>query len=277
MDSLLRTFVLTLTAKLALLGIDVGEVGVHGDGLELADLHAFLASDTTNRASLARLGALVLVVTQHYHTAVLQPFQANLNDAARTSLGAGTAGGTFLFVHLWQTRFGIHANGIELTGCHAVATTKATKGTSRFTAAQHLLHTATLGTVELCNTRTALARTVTSHHGDFRSTGLGLHAKDVSYLLHHGLSTYGAEQSFERALVGSLHAGSGEARTARETTTATVRLRQHSSNLPNALVFMHSEFLGSKEQDERTHQSNGSKNNHCNQDYIHVFLFLVIY
>ena len=62
MDSLLRTFVLTLTAKLALLGIDVGEVGVHGDGLELADLHALLAGDTAYGAGLAGHGALVLVV-----------------------------------------------------------------------------------------------------------------------------------------------------------------------------------------------------------------------
>ena len=122
MDSLLRTFVLTLTAKLALLGIDVGEVGVQGDGLELADLHAFLASDTTNRASLARLGALVLVVAEDNDTTVLQALEANLNDAARAGLGAGTASGTFLFVHLGQTRLGIHVDGIELARSHTVAT-----------------------------------------------------------------------------------------------------------------------------------------------------------
>ena len=39
---------------------------------------------------------------------------------------------------------------------------------------------------------------------------------------------------------------------------------------------MHSEFLAGKEQDERCHQSDAAKNNHCNQDYIHNFSLLFI-
>ena len=86
MDGVLRTFVLTLATEFALLGIDVGEVGIYGDSLELADLHALLASDATYAAGFACLCALVLVVTKHHHASVLQALETNLDDAARTSL-----------------------------------------------------------------------------------------------------------------------------------------------------------------------------------------------
>ena len=122
MDGVLRTFVLALTAEFALLGIDVSEVSVNGDSLELADLHTLLAGDATYAAGLAGLGAFVFVVAEHHDATVLQALQTNLDDASRTSLGASTAGGTLHFIDFGQTRFGIHADSVELAGCHAVAT-----------------------------------------------------------------------------------------------------------------------------------------------------------
>ena len=163
-------------------------------------------------------------------------------------------------------------DGVELAGGHAVATAQTAKGTGRLARAQHLLDTATLSPVELGNARTALTRSVASHNGNLGGAGLGFHSEDVSHLLHHGLSAHGAEQSFERAFVGCLHAGSGKTRAAGEAAAATVGLRQHFSHLADALVFMNSELLGCQEQDQCCHQSDASKNNHCNQDYIHKLL-----
>ena len=96
-------------------------------------------------------------------------------------------------------------------------------------------------------------------------------------MLHHRLSAYGTEQSFERTFVGSLHTGTGETRAAREAAAAAVGLWQYLSHFRDALVFMNSEFLAGKEQDERCHQSDAAENNHCNQDYIHEFLSFLSY
>ena len=129
MDGVLRTFILTLATELAFLCVNVGQVGIYCDRFELADLHALLASDTAYAACFACLCALVLVVTEHYDATVLQALQTNFYHATRTSLGASTAGSTFLFVHLRKSRFGIHADGIELTSCYTVATAQTAIGT----------------------------------------------------------------------------------------------------------------------------------------------------
>ena len=62
-----RALVHALTAELALLRVDIGEVVFNGDCTERADLLAFAASDATRLAGLHHHGALVLRHARHVH------------------------------------------------------------------------------------------------------------------------------------------------------------------------------------------------------------------
>ena len=101
MDSSLGACLLTLSAHLALLGIDIGKIVLQGDGLELlTGLHTPATADAGALARLVGHSTLVLVVAQHHHTAALRTLQADFNHTARTSLGTGSTGRTLLLIHL---------------------------------------------------------------------------------------------------------------------------------------------------------------------------------
>ena len=125
---MLRTFVFALTAELALLIVDVSQVVGDGDSIERTYLLALATTDTTYLTSLASDGALVLVYTKHYHAAAILALVAQLDDHARTSLHTSATSCTLLGVNLRKTRCGVHANSIELTCSHTVATTQTAEG-----------------------------------------------------------------------------------------------------------------------------------------------------
>ena len=127
---MLRTFVFALTAELALLIVDVGQVVGDGDSLERTYLLALAATDTTYLTSLASDGTLVLVYTKHYHATTILALVAQLDDHARTSLHTSATSRTLLGVNLGKTGSGVHADSIELTCSHTVATTQTAEGTA---------------------------------------------------------------------------------------------------------------------------------------------------
>ena len=124
----MRTFIFTLTAELALLIVDVSQVVGDGDSIERTYLLALATTDTTYLTSLASDGALILVYTKHYHAAAILALVAQLDDHARTSLHTCATSRTFLSVNLGKTCCGVHANSIELTCSHTVATTQTAEG-----------------------------------------------------------------------------------------------------------------------------------------------------
>ena len=127
---MLRTFIFTLTAELALLIVDVSQVVGDGDSIERTYLLALATTDTTYLTSLASDGALILVYTKHYHAAAILALVAQLDDHARTSLHTCATSRTLLGINLGKTRCGVHADSIELTCSHTVATAQTAKGTA---------------------------------------------------------------------------------------------------------------------------------------------------
>ncbi len=193
MDSSLGASLLTLTAHLALLGIDICQIVLEGDGLELlARLHALATADTRCLASLVGNSALVLVVTEHHYPTTLGTLQTYLDDTSWTSLGTSTTGSTFLLVDNGKTCLGIHVDSTKLTLGNTVATAQTAVTTTSITNTGHVLNTTTYSAIELGITGTVLTCTVTTYHSYLRGTGYCSHSQNSGHLLHHGLAAYGA-------------------------------------------------------------------------------------
>ena len=184
-----------LAAETTLLGIDVSEVAVDGDGLEVTLLLALTATDTCAEAGLAGDSTFVLVDTENDHSASLGSLLTQLDDVARASLDALAAGGTFLFVHYGQTRLGIHREGSELASCHAVTATETTERASRFADVEVVLDTARTYAVLLAGARACFARAVSAHYSHFWVGRNRCQTQDGSYFFHGGSTSHWAEQT----------------------------------------------------------------------------------
>ena len=112
MDGLLGTNGNALSAKAAFVEVDIGQIVANGDSAKRTLLFALAATDTCHLTSLHGYRTLVFVDTRHEHATALDALLAELDDAARTSLRTGTAGGTLILVNLGQTRLGIQLNGV---------------------------------------------------------------------------------------------------------------------------------------------------------------------
>jgi hypothetical protein len=125
-----------------------------------------------------------------------------------------------------------------------------------------------------------LTSTITSHHGHHR-LGIGYrHPQQIGHFSHGLCTTDRTRESVDAASVSPFHEGIGHTATTRESTSAAVRTRQQLTNLCNAGIFIDSELLGGGKQHDSGYQSDGSQDNHCNQDEIHkafVFFVLVCY
>ena len=114
MDGSRGAFGHTLAAQAAQVEVDICQIVLYLDGSEGAGLLAFAAAYAGGRARLAGGGAFLLVAAGDIHAAVFHAFLAQFDDAARTGLDAGPAGGALLFVHHGQPRLGVDAQGSEL-------------------------------------------------------------------------------------------------------------------------------------------------------------------
>ena len=99
----------------------VSEIVLYRDCLKLAYLKALATSDTRVGASLASHASLVLIDTADVDTASLGSLLAKLDDHLRTSLDTRSTGGTLIFVHLGETRLGIHVDRIKVAHSDAVS------------------------------------------------------------------------------------------------------------------------------------------------------------
>ena len=121
-----------------------------------------------------------------------------------------------------------------------------------------------------------LTGTITSHHGHHR-LGIGYrHPQQIGHLSHDLRTTNRTGQSVDAAGVSPFHEGVGHTATARESTSAAVRTRQHLADLGNAGIFIDSKLLGGGKQNDSGYQSDGSQDNYCNQDEIHKALLFVL-
>ena len=164
MDGTCWTCILALTAEAALVVVDVCQVVLDGDGIELAHFLALAATDTCVGTCLACYSALVFVNAHHYHATALRTFFAQLDDVAWTCAYALAAAGTLLVIHLWQTSLRVHADSVELAGCHTVATTQTAKRTSRLTHIAVMQDLAALSTVVDARFWSCFTRTVAANY-----------------------------------------------------------------------------------------------------------------
>lgn len=106
----------TLTAELAFVEIDVGQIVLYCDGAEGAGLLALAAADAGGSAGLAGDTALVLIHAGDIDAAVLGSLVAQLDDALGTCLDAGSAGCAPVLVDLGDKSLWIDPDGTELAG-----------------------------------------------------------------------------------------------------------------------------------------------------------------
>ena len=121
----------TLLAETTLGVVNVSHVAFDSDGAELTLLLTLATADAGSLTGLLCNRALVLIDTRDKHSPTLRTLLSKLDNVARTCLDTGTASHTLLFVHFWQTRFLVDVDGVELTGCHTVATAQTAKATGR--------------------------------------------------------------------------------------------------------------------------------------------------
>ena len=123
MDGTSRASLFALTARRALLWVDVGEVATHLDSLERAGLKALLAAYATHVAVLDDQGALVGVGASHIDTAVVLATRTNLDDATGTSLCTNATAHALVGVNDGQTRDGVDVQRVEIASAGAVTQT----------------------------------------------------------------------------------------------------------------------------------------------------------
>ena len=116
MDSSAWTFVFTLAAHLALIGIDMSQITIHRNGLKLTALDTLAATYATVLAFLDSQSTFVLVVAENHHLAVLGTLGTEFNDTSGTCLLTGTTSCTFRLVYLSNTSDRVNLNGTKKTG-----------------------------------------------------------------------------------------------------------------------------------------------------------------
>ena len=243
-NGVLWTFGHALLAHLALGEIDVGEVVLHGDGLEGAHLGALAAADTGGLAVLHGHRTLLLVVARHIHAAVLGTFVANLDDGTRTGLGAHAAAHALLLIHHRQFRRWVDGDGSEVAGLHAVAAAETAVGTEAFAGVQTVGEEAgDLGVVAHLGGR-VLARTLAAHYRHFRGAVGRLDAEDGGNLVVLLFRCSGTAASFHGA---ACHHRLRQVAAACKSASAAVGAGQQVANQVDAGVFLHMELLGNEE------------------------------
>jgi len=241
MDGASRASLFALAARLALLGVDVGEVATHLNSLERAGLEALLAAYAAHVAVLDDQGALVGVGASHIDTAVVLATGTNLDDATGTGLGAHAAAHALVGVNDGQTRDGVDVQCIEIASAGAVAQAETAFRAATFASVQGIGESANLSTFVMHLGRRVLARAVAAHHRYHRRRCIDSDVKYFGHFLHVGA---GAVKASQTVLVGHrLDASLSKVTAAGITAAAAVGTSQHSLNLVDERVLLHFELL----------------------------------
>ena len=142
MDRSRRAECLALTAKLALLEVDISDIVDHMDRIVGTCLLADSATDTCGSAGLLGSRALVLVRAGYEHPHSARSLRTKLDYVLWASLGAGAAGSTFFLVDDRKTGYRVHGEGTELTGSYAVSAAEAAECAGRIAGIETSLYAA---------------------------------------------------------------------------------------------------------------------------------------
>ena len=154
-DRTRRALLQAHTAVLALRVIDRSDVVLDRDSLELADLHALAAADTTVVALLARCGTLIGVAAENVNLSLLRN---HVDEVLRARLRALTASDAGVMVDL---RYAVDdADRVKVADIDTIAKADAAEGTSGIAAEEGLRTGAGLHTLPLENLLRSVARAV---------------------------------------------------------------------------------------------------------------------
>lgn len=129
-------------AQAAFIEVNVGDVVGDCDSLERTFFGAFAAAYARGIASFARHTAFVFVDAAYEYAAIFGAFLAKFNNATWARLDTSAACYTFCVVYYGQTGFGLHVNGIEFAGRHAIAATQTAVATVGLTSVEVMHDTA---------------------------------------------------------------------------------------------------------------------------------------
>lgn len=164
------TSLFTLAAKVALVRVDISQVGIQGDGLEfLASLHALATTDATVLALFHGQSTLVLVVAKNDHATALGTYGTQLDNASRTRLCTSATTRTLRFVHLGDASFRIHADSAKQASMGAIPFAQTTIQALGFAHSCHVLDAATVSSVELHTVGTSVTSTGTANYSHLGS------------------------------------------------------------------------------------------------------------
>ena len=178
MDSSAWTFVFTLAAHLALIGIDVSQITIHRNGLKLTALDTLAATYATVLAFLDSQSTFVLVVAENHHRAVLGTLGTEFNDTSGTCLLTGTTSSTFRLVDLSNTSDRVNLNGTKETGMLTVTFTQTAIEALGLTHTSHVLDAARMCSIKLYAMGTGITGSCASYHSHLGSSGTYLESQD---------------------------------------------------------------------------------------------------
>ena len=260
----------TLPAQSAFVEVDIRHVAAQNDGIELAFLGAFAATDTGGLASLHGNGALVLVDTRHKYTTPFDSFLAELDDAAWTGLATSTAGSTAVFIDLRESCFGVDMDGIKLAGFYTVATAQTAIAASRL-ASTTGMHGGTGAQSHVLGGLDTLVATAAASHYCYFGVAIGNgHPQKIGHPIHGVGTTNGAVQSVDATFVGTFYKGLGQSTATGKAAATTIGSGQQLVDLLDARVFVDSKLFGAGIEYNGCHQSYATQNNHRNQKKIHI-------
>ena len=188
-----------------------------------------------------------------------------------TSLSTSAATRTLLFINLRKTCFWIDSYRTKLASSNTITTTQTTESAACLTSATGIHSCTSVQTIILGDTRTILARAITTHYSHLCLSVSHCDAQKVSHFAHHVSSTYRTHQSFDRTGISTLDKGSSHTRTTGKTTTTTISTWQDFSHLPKSRVFFDGKFLGYSKKNQCSNKRNGTKDQDCNHDKIHNY------
>ena len=234
------TLVYTILAELALLVVDISEIGGDCDALRGAGLGTLATADTSHLALLHGDSAFLLVGAGHIYTHTARALIAQLDDGAGAGLHTGAATDTLVLDDVGQAGLAVHLHSSVGTSLDTVATAETAVGTSALAGAERSEHGTGGSALEAGMCGTEVTGAVTLEDSDFGFGDSRSEADDVADLLHYLGARRGTREAVEG---GCAYTGHGKVAATAASASAAVGTGQKRLDLIDARVLVDMELL----------------------------------
>ena len=229
-----------LTARLALLKVNVAEIILDSDSIKWASLLAFSAPYAGHTARLFSRATFVFVDAGYEYPPVLRVLLSHFYHMLRADLGASTACCTFILIHNWKQSLGVHVNRVKIAHCAAIAHPEAAPLASCITFVERRRHSAGISPVIPVHPGPFLWTPCATHHGNHRILSLRRLSYDSRDCGHNLVTPYRAK---EVRYIASFHKGIGESSATWIAAPSAICSWHGRLYLVDARVFYHFKFL----------------------------------